>query len=54
MRLRPSVQSKIGGDKTCAIGITEANNNNQQANRLRKQLIKIQDVESEISAQMQS
>ena len=35
------------GDKVRAIEIAEANNNYQQANRLRKQLIKIQDVESE-------
>jgi len=34
--------------------IAEANVNFQQANRLRKQLIKIQDVESEISAQIQN
>ena len=34
------------GDKARAIEIAEANNNYQQANRLRKQLIKIQDVES--------
>jgi len=42
------------GDKTCAIEIAEANNNYQQANRLRKQLIKIQDTEDEISAQIQN
>ena len=41
------------GDKVRAIEIAEANNNYQQANRLRKQLIKIQDTESEISAQIQ-
>ncbi|MGB8085548.1 MAG: hypothetical protein WCF07_04605 [Nitrososphaeraceae archaeon] len=39
------------GDKTRAIEIAEANNNYQHANRLRKQLIKMQDTESEISAQ---
>jgi hypothetical protein len=39
------------GDKTRAIEIAEASNDYQQANRLRKQLINIQDVESEISAQ---
>jgi hypothetical protein len=38
------------GDKVRAIEIAEADNNYQQANRLRKQLVKIQDVESEISA----
>jgi transcriptional regulator NrdR family protein len=37
------------GDKVCAIEIAEADKNFQQANRLRKQLIKIQDVESEIT-----
>jgi hypothetical protein len=42
------------GDKARAIEIAEANNNFQQANRLRKQLIKIQDIESEISAEIQS
>jgi hypothetical protein len=42
------------GDKTRAIEIAEASNNFQQASRLRKQLIKIQDVESEISAQIQN
>ena len=39
------------GDKARAIEIAEANNNYQQANRLRKQLIKMQDTESEISSQ---
>jgi hypothetical protein len=39
------------GDKARAIEIAEANHNYKQANRLRKQLIKIQDIESEISAQ---
>ena len=42
------------GDKARAIEIAEANNNFQQANRLRKQIIKLQDIESEISAQIQS
>jgi hypothetical protein len=42
------------GDKTRAIEIAEANNDYHQANRLRKQLIKIQDVESEISLQIQN
>ena len=42
------------GDKTRAIEIAEADKNFQQANRLRKQLIKIQDEESEISAQIQN
>ena len=42
------------GDKVRAIEIAEADKNFQQANRLRKQLIKIQDVESEISAQIQN
>jgi hypothetical protein len=41
------------GDKARAIEIAEANNNYQQANRLRKQLIKIQDTEDEISTQIQ-
>ncbi|MGC1134359.1 MAG: hypothetical protein WA941_16145 [Nitrososphaeraceae archaeon] len=41
------------GDKARVIEIAEANNNYQQANRLRKQLIKIQDMESEISTQIQ-
>ena len=41
-------------DKARAIEIAEANNNYQQANRLRKQLIKIQDTEDEISAQIQN
>jgi hypothetical protein len=39
------------GDKARAIEIAEADNNYQQANRLRKQMIKIQDTEDEISAQ---
>jgi len=42
------------GDKARAIEIAEASRNFQQANRLRKQLIKIQDIESEISAHIQS
>jgi hypothetical protein len=42
------------GDKVRAIEIAEADKNFQQANRLRKQLVKIQDVESEISAQIQN
>ena len=42
------------GDKARAIEIAEANNNYQQANRLRKQLIRIQDTEDEISAQIQN
>ena len=42
------------GDIARAIEIAEANNNYQQANRLRKQLIKIQDTEDEISAQIQN
>ena len=42
------------GDKARAIEIAEANNNYQQADRLRKQLIKIQDTEDEISAQIQN
>ena len=40
-------------DKARAIEIAEANNNYQLANRLREQVIKIQDMESEISAQIQ-
>jgi hypothetical protein len=39
------------GEKVRAIEIAEANNNYQHANRLRKQLIKMQDTESEISSQ---
>jgi hypothetical protein len=39
------------GDKARAREIAEANNDFQQANRLRKQIIKIQDIEDEISAQ---
>jgi hypothetical protein len=42
------------GDKVRAIEIAEASNDYQQANRLRKQLINIQDVESEIIAQIQN
>jgi uncharacterized Zn ribbon protein len=42
------------GDKVRAIEIAEADKNFQQANRLRKQLIKIQDSEDEISAQIQN
>ena len=38
------------GAETRAIDITNANNDLKQANPLRKQLIKIQDTESEISA----
>ena len=41
------------GDKARAIEIAEANNNYQLANRLREQIIKIQDMESGISAQIQ-
>jgi hypothetical protein len=39
------------GDRVRAIEIAEANNNYQHANRLRKQIIKMQDTESEISSQ---
>lgn len=42
------------GDKARAIEIAEANSNFQQANRLRKQLLKIQDLETEISAQIKN
>ena len=42
------------GDKARAIEIAEANNDFKQAIRLRKQIIKIQDMESEISAQIQN
>jgi len=45
---------KSDSDETRAMDIVEANNNYQQTNRLRKQLIKIPDVESEISAQIQN
>lgn len=40
------------GDKVRAMEIAESNNNFSQANRLRKQLNKIQDLESEISTQI--
>ncbi|MGH9923824.1 MAG: hypothetical protein ACRD5B_00455 [Nitrososphaeraceae archaeon] len=40
------------GNKTQAIEIAKANNHYKQAIHLRKQLIKIQDVEYEISAQI--
>jgi hypothetical protein len=43
---------KPGGNKTQAIEIAKANNHYKQAIHLRKQLIKIQDVESEISTQI--
>ena len=39
------------GDKARAIEIAEANSDFKQAIRLRKQLVKIQDTEDEISAQ---
>ena len=39
------------GDKARAIEIAEANNDFKQSIRLRKQIIKIQDTEDEISAQ---
>ena len=39
------------GDKARSIEIAEANHDLKQANRLRKQIVKIQDTESEISAQ---
>ncbi len=42
------------GDKAQAIEIAEANQDFQQAIRLRKRLIKLQDLESEISAQIQN
>ena len=42
------------GDKARAIEIAEASNDYQQANRIRKELIKFQDMESEISAQIQN
>jgi hypothetical protein len=45
---------KSDSDETRAMDIVESNNNYQQTNRLRKQLIKIPDVESEISAQIQN
>jgi hypothetical protein len=40
--------------EACAIDIAEGKKDFQQATRLRKQLIKIQDVESEISTQIQN
>ena len=39
------------GDKARSIEIAEANHDLKQANRLRKQIVRIQDTESEISAQ---
>jgi hypothetical protein len=42
------------GDKARAIEIAEANNNYQHARRLREELCNIQDMESEISAQIQN
>ena len=42
------------GDKARAIEIAEANNDFKQAIRLRKQIIKIQDTEDEISAPIQN
>jgi hypothetical protein len=39
------------GEKARAIEIAEANQNYKQANRIRKQLVKIHDTEDEISAQ---
>jgi hypothetical protein len=42
---------KYGG-KAPAIEIAEANQNYKQTNRLRKQIIKIQDLESEINAKI--
>jgi hypothetical protein len=39
------------GDKARAIEIAEANHDFKQANHLRKQIVKIQDIESEIIAQ---
>lgn len=40
------------GEKTRAIEISEANQDFRRANRLRKQIIKIQDLEEEISVMM--
>src|ERR671918_1038040 len=40
------------GDKARAIEIAEANHDLKQANHLRKQIVKIQDIESEIIAQL--
>ena len=42
------------GDKARVIEIAEANRNYKQASRFRKQLNKIQDLESEIGAQIQN
>jgi hypothetical protein len=39
------------GAETRAIEVANANNDFKQANRLRKQIIKIQEIEDEISAQ---
>ena len=55
--IRESVLGRLSdlkyGDKARAIEIAEADNNYQQANRLRKQIIKLQDMESEIDSQIQ-
>ena len=45
---------KPSSDGTRAIGIANANNNFQQARRLRDQINKLQDTEEEISAQIQN
>jgi hypothetical protein len=42
------------GHEIRALGIAEANSDYQQVNRLRKKLIKMQDIESEISTHIQS
>jgi hypothetical protein len=42
------------GEKARAIEVAEANHNYKQANRLRKQIIKIQDLESEFGAQIEN
>jgi hypothetical protein len=42
------------GEKARAIEVAEANHNYKQANRLRKQIIKIQDLESEIGVQIEN
>jgi hypothetical protein len=42
------------GEKTRAIEISEASHDFRRAIRLRKQINRIQDLESEISAQIQS
>jgi hypothetical protein len=45
---------KAGGDETRTIEIAEENNNFQQTNHEREQVIRVQDLETEMSAQIQN